>query len=61
MPAVTSVKIGRMLPTYLFRKGCICYFRIAISIDVLQVLDVLKSTIRSRLMVCNRLMLRQVI
>ncbi len=36
MPAVTSVKIGRT-PTYLFRKGSIYYFRIAIPIDVRQV------------------------
>ena len=36
MPAVTSVKIGRT-PTYLFRKGNIYYFRIAIPIDVRQV------------------------
>ena len=36
MPSVTSVKIGRT-PTYLFRKGSIYYFRIAIPIDVRQV------------------------
>lgn len=36
MSAVTSVKIGRT-PTYLFRKGSIYYFRIAIPIDVRQV------------------------
>ena len=36
MPTVTSVKIGRT-PTYLFRKGSIYYFRIAIPIDVRQV------------------------
>ena len=33
MAKVTSVKIGKT-PTYLFRKGSIYYFRIAIPIDV---------------------------
>ena len=37
MPAVTSVKIGKT-PTYLFRKGKTYYFRIAIPVDVRQVI-----------------------